>query len=161
VFNGHRSIYVASVSSLHSATVSTVRADTYRSILPDRLQGAASEIAKASGVSLDQFITAAVADKVGVLRAAMGSIPDSPVVAAVRRPYGLMAIGSEKDNGSLNRLPRQEIKEDGLANGDPARACNEVRYWRRPTVIPPNVRRAAIIKKRSSKFPWVERKSEI
>ena len=142
-------------------SVATVTADTYKSIFPDPLQTAASELAKASGVSLDQFITAAVADKVGVLRAAMGWMPDSPAVAAVRRPSSFMAIGLEKNNEAANRLPSQEIKEDGLANGDPAKACNEARYWRRPTVTPPNVRRAAIIKKRSSKFPWVERKSEI
>ena len=101
-----------------------------------------------------------MADKVGVLCAAMGSMSDLPVVAAVRRPSGFMAVGSEKDNEAPNRLPSQEIKEDGLANGDSAKAGNEARYWRRPTVTPPNVRRAAIIRKRSSKSPWVEHKSE-
>jgi integrase len=164
VVHSHRPEGVAhqEISSERSdESVATVTADTYRSIFPDPLQTAASELAKASGVSLDQFIAAAVADKVGVLRAAMGSTPDSPVVAAVRRSSGFMSIGLEKDNEAPNRLPSPEIKEEGLANGDPAETCNGARYWRRPTVTPPNVRRAAIIKRRSSKFPWVERKSEI
>jgi integrase len=117
--------------------VATVTADADGSILPDLLQKAASELAKATGLSLDQFIAAAVADKVGVLRAAMESMPELPLVAAVRRPYGSMAA----TNG--------EILEDGLANGDP-----EARYWSRPKVSRPNVRRAAIIKKRSAQFPY-------
>ena len=66
----------------------------------------------------------------------MGSMADSPFVAAVRRLY--------------RSTPNEEIQGDGLANGDP----DEARYWRRPKVAPPNVRRAAIIKKRSAKFPW-------
>jgi hypothetical protein len=90
----------------------------------------------------------------------MGSMSDSPLVAAARRPYGSIAIGLEKDDEAPNCLPSQEIKEDGLGSDDPPKGWNEARYWRRPTVAPPNVRRAAIIKKRSSKFPWVERKSE-
>ena len=123
--------------------VATAAVDTYRSILPVRLQKTASEFAAASGLSLNQFIAdavaAAVADKVG---GAVGSMADSPFVAAVRRPY--------------RSTPNEEIQGDGLANGDP----DEARYWRRPKVTPPNVRRAAIIKKRSAKFPWGERKSE-
>jgi hypothetical protein len=118
-------------------TVATAAVDTYRSILPVRLQKAASEFAAASGLSLNQFIAdavaAAVADKVG---GAVGSMADSPFVAAVRRPY--------------RSTPNEEIQGDGLANGDP----DEARYWRRPKVTPPNVRRAAIMKKRSAKFPW-------
>jgi hypothetical protein len=46
-------------------------------------------------------------------------------------------------------LPNEGIQEGGLANGHP-----EARYWRRPKVTPPNVRRAAIVKKRSAKFPY-------
>jgi hypothetical protein len=62
---------------------------------------------------------------------------ESPLVAAVRRPYRSMAVPSEGI-------------QDGLANGDP----NEARYWRRPKVTPPNVRGPAIIRKRSAKFLW-------
>ena len=124
-------------SSEHTdEAVAPVRADGNGSVLPDSLQKAASELAKAGGVSLDEFIAAAVADKVGAVCAALESMPDSPFVAAVRRPYGSIAV------------PNEEIQEGGLANG------GEARYWRRPKVTPPNVRRAAIIKKRSAKFPW-------
>jgi predicted HicB family RNase H-like nuclease len=122
-----------SFSERTDETVATVRANGNGSILPDPLQKAAAELAAASGLSLNQFIAAAVAEKVG----AVESMPDSPLVAAVRRPYGSMAA----TNG--------EILEDGLANGDP-----EARYWSRPKVSRPNVRRAAIIKKRSAKFPY-------
>jgi integrase len=119
--------------------VATVRKDTFVSILPDPLQKAASELATASGSSLNQFIAAAVAEKIDLMRASgLGSMPDSPFVAAVRRPSGPMS------------LPNEGIQEGGLANGE----SNQARYWRRPKVTPPNVRRAAIVKKRSAKFPY-------
>jgi hypothetical protein len=115
--------------------------DAKRPILPDPLQKAAAELAEASGISFNQFIAAAVADKVGTIRAAMGSMTDSPLVPAVRRSYGSVAMGSGKE---------VEAIQDGLAKGD----LDEASFWRRPKVTPPNVRRAAIIKKRSAKFPW-------
>jgi hypothetical protein len=43
--------------------------------------------------------------------------------------------------------------QGGLAKGD----LDEALFWRRPAVTPPNVRRAAIIKKRSAKFPYIDR----
>jgi len=81
----------------------------------------------------------AVAEMIDLMRTSgMGSMPDSPIVAAVRRPYGPMS------------LPNEGIQESSLANGE----SNQARYWRKPKVTPPNARRAAIVKKRSAKFPW-------
>jgi integrase len=116
-------------------------------VLPGSVKNAAEELAKAAGISLDQFIAnavaAAVAEKVGLMRTSqVGLVPDSPLVAAVRRPYGPIAMGSGKE---------VEAIQGGLAKGD----LDEALFWRRPAVTPPNVRRAAIIKKRSAKFPMV------
>jgi hypothetical protein len=65
-------------------------------------------------------------------------------------------LPSEKGNEHLSRSSSYEATADVSANGDP----DEARYWRRLKVTPRNVRRVAIIKKRSAKFLWVERKSE-
>jgi hypothetical protein len=43
---------------------------TYPLKLPDSIKNAAAELAKLDGVSLNQFIAAAVAEKVGTLRTA-------------------------------------------------------------------------------------------
>ena len=43
---------------------------TYPLKLPDSVKAAAAELAKLDGVSLNQFIAAAVAEKVGTLRTA-------------------------------------------------------------------------------------------
>jgi predicted HicB family RNase H-like nuclease len=115
-------------------TVATVRASVNGSILSDSLQEAASELATASGLSLNQFIAAAVADKVR-------SVPDSPVVAAVRRPGKSGGVGLAEEN-----------KGEGSAKGDSVREWMETRYSRRQTLTAPHFRRAAIIRNRSSKF---------
>lgn len=44
--------------------------DTHSLILPASIMKAAAELARIDGVSLNQFIAAAVAEKVGVLRTA-------------------------------------------------------------------------------------------
>jgi hypothetical protein len=128
------------ISSERTGESATARLNANGSILPDSLQKAAATLAEASRISLDQFIAAAVGDNVGGFCAAAGLVPDSPVVAAVRRPYGSMSV------------PNAEIQEAGLANGDP-----EARYWRRPSAAARDVRRAATIKKRSAKFPYFYR----
>ena len=133
-------------SSEHTdEAVAPVRADGNGSVLPDSLQKAASELAKAGGVSLDEFIAAAVADKVGAVCAALESMPDSPFVAAVRRPGQSSAVGVAKEN-----------QGEGLAKGDSARYWIEPRYSRRRSLTAPHFRRAAIIKNRSSKSPRIE-----
>jgi hypothetical protein len=104
-----------------SQSVATVNVDAKGSILPEPLQKAAAELAEASGISLDQFIAAAMADKVEARRTEVGTIADSPIVATVRR--------------------------DGLLN------CTRRVIGVGKRSVRRNVRRAAIVKKRSAKFP--------
>ena len=126
-------------------SVATVNEDAKESILPDPPQKAAAELAEASGLSLDQFIAAAVADKVGAVCAAAESMPDSAFVAAVRRDGKSRAVGVAKEN-----------QGEGLAKGDSARYWIEPRYSRRRSLTAPRFRRATIIKNRSSKSPRIE-----
>ena len=102
------------------------------------------------GVSLDQFIASAVAEKVGMLRGAQ----EPQLVAAAGRSSGPRAVSAENEKGDL--FSSYEAAADALDNGDPTRSWNEVRYWRWPTVTPPKVRMAEIIKRRAAKFPWIE-----
>jgi hypothetical protein len=101
----------------------------------------ALKIAEANGFSLDQFIAnavaGAVADKVGGVGAEARSMPDSPLVAATRRPGKSVAAGLAEQN-----------KEAGWAKCD-----SVMRYSRRQTLTAPRFRRAAIIRNRSSKSP--------
>jgi hypothetical protein len=80
----------------------------------------------------------------------MRSMQGPQAVAAVCRPDVPIAVNSEKGDRHLNFSSNHEAAADGLAYDD----SDEARYWRRPKVTPPNVRRAAIIKKRSAKLPW-------
>src|ERR1700733_3065118 len=61
-----------------------------------------------------------------------------------RRSFG-------ESTGHLNSSSSHEAAANPLANADP----DEARYWRRPTAVRPNVRRVAIIKKRSAKLPRI------
>ena len=54
--------------------------------LPMSVKNAATQLAKADGVSLNQFIAAAVAEKVGTLRAAETSLADRAGAARPARP---------------------------------------------------------------------------
>jgi hypothetical protein len=60
---------------------------TYPLKLPNSVKEAAAELAKLDGVSLNQFIAAAVAEKVGTLRTADGFLRQS---AGSAKPKDLM-----------------------------------------------------------------------
>ena len=105
---------------------------SYPSLLPNSLKKVAAELAKADGVSLEQFISAAVAERIGSLRA-----PVPPLVAVARRA-GPVTVNPHKDN------PESSV------------GWSDSRYWRWPAVTPPKVRRSEIIKRRAAKFPWIE-----
>jgi hypothetical protein len=141
---------------------------TYLRILPISLKKAAAELAKADGVSLDQFIAAAVAEKVGSLRASIvDSMREPQLAATARRSTGAIAFSPQMGSDPLtldehvSHRRRYEALEPGSEAGDPGPGWSDSRYWRWPSVTPPKVPRAEIIKRRSSKFPWVERRSEI
>jgi hypothetical protein len=110
--------------------------------LPVAIRDAAAKLAYADGISLDQFIAAAVAGEVQARRTDVGTISDSPIVAAVRRPGKSVAVGFAEEN-----------KGEGSAKGDSVREWMEMRYSRRQTLTAPRFRRAANIRGRSSKFP--------
>jgi hypothetical protein len=78
---------------------------TYPLKLPNSVKNAAAELAKIDGVSLNQFIAAAVAEKVGVLRTAgeflqqrAGSAKPKDLIKYLRRAPKVDPIkGDERD----------------------------------------------------------------
>jgi hypothetical protein len=78
---------------------------TYPLKLPNSVKNAAAELAKIDGVSLNQFIAAAVAEKVGALRTASeflqqraGSAKPKDLVKYLRRAPKVDAIkGDERE----------------------------------------------------------------
>jgi hypothetical protein len=117
---------------------------SYPSSLPSSLRGAAAKLAEAAGVSLDQFIAAAVAEKVVSARRS-GPISDPDIDADD------LLLGAH-----LSPDAQYQPGTGGFDAGESAPGWDDARYWRWPTVTPPKVRRAEIIKRRAAKFPWVE-----
>jgi hypothetical protein len=74
---------------------------TYPLKLPNSVKNAAAELAKADGVSLNQFIAAAVAEKVGVLQTAQIFLKDR---AGTAKPRDLLKY--------LKRAPKLTPAED-------------------------------------------------
>jgi hypothetical protein len=78
---------------------------TYPLKLPNSVKNAAAELAKIDGVSLNQFIAAAVAEKVGALRTASeflqqraGSAKPKDLIKYLRRAPKVAPIkGDERD----------------------------------------------------------------
>ena len=78
---------------------------TYPLKLPNSVKNAAAELAKVDGVSLNQFIAAAVAEKVGTLRTAReflqqrsGSAKPKDLIKYLRRAPKVEPIaGDERD----------------------------------------------------------------
>jgi integrase len=128
--------------------------DTYSSKLPNSLQTAAAEFAEADGVSLDEFIAAAVAEKVGSLRAAAGRITRQPRLST-RGSRGIDE-GLILD-GDCSPGMGYDVAKGSLETFDPELEWYNAHNWRRPSITPPKVRKSEIIKRRSSKFPWMER----
>ena len=60
---------------------------TYPLKLPTSVKNAAAELAKADGVSLNQFIAAAVAEKVGTIRTARDFLQER---AGIARPADML-----------------------------------------------------------------------
>jgi integrase len=114
-------------------------------ILPISLKKAAAALAKATGVSFDQFIAAAVAEKVKVTGRRSRSISVSQQVDV--EP---LLLGAH-----LSPSARYEPGAGGLESGESAPGWDDARYWRWPTATPPKVRRSEIIKRRSAKFPSI------
>jgi hypothetical protein len=140
-----------------------VDGQTHPPILPHSLKRMAAEFAKADGVSLDQFIAAAVAEKVGSLRAAALSSMRVPQSAGIARTLsGSIAVNPHTGDDALlfdaHFSHRYDSAEHRLEAGDPSPGWSDSRYWRWPSVTPPKVPRAEIIKRCSSKFPWVDQR---
>ncbi len=74
---------------------------TYPLKLPNSVKSAAAELAKADGVSLNQFIAAAVAEKVGTLQTARMFLKER---AGTARPRDLLKY--------LKRAPKAVPAED-------------------------------------------------
>lgn len=76
------------------------------SLLPNSVKNAAAELAEVDDVSLNQFIAAAVAEKVGTLRAARGILqqhvgsekPKDLIKYLRRAPKGVPVAGDERDS---------------------------------------------------------------
>jgi hypothetical protein len=76
---------------------------TYPLKLPNSVKSAAAELAKLDGVSLNQFIAAAVAEKVGTLRTASeflkaraGTSKPKDLVKYLRRAPKVAPVGGDK-----------------------------------------------------------------
>jgi hypothetical protein len=138
------------IAAVRKSLANVVGDDTHRghgpSILPTSLKKAAMELAKTDGVSLDQFIAAAVAEKVNSAAWRSRSISVNPHVDV--EP---LLLGAH-----LSTSLQYEPGAGGFEVGESAPGWDDARYWRWPTVTPPKVRRAEIIKRRSAKFPWIE-----
>jgi integrase len=119
---------------------------SYPSLLPNSLKKVAAELAKADGVSLDQFIAAAVAEKVRDTASRSRSINGNASADELT-----LLLGAH-----LSPSLQYEPGAGGLAAGESAPGWDDARYWRWPTVTPPKVRRSEIIKRRAAKFPWIE-----
>jgi hypothetical protein len=78
-----------------------VSKSTYPLKLPNSVKSAAAELAKADGVSLNQFIAAAVAEKVGTLQTAQLFLKER---AGTARPKDLLKY--------LKRAPKSLPAED-------------------------------------------------
>jgi hypothetical protein len=128
-------------------------ADVHPSIFHNSLMKAASQLAKDNGVSLDQFIATAVAEKVDSLRRAQ-----EPLLAATTPRFSGPVTGNPHCDNDLifGARMRREVAEGGIEPGDSRPGWDDMRYWRWPSVTPPPVRRAEIIKRRAAKFPWID-----
>ena len=78
---------------------------SYPLTLPQSVKEAARRLAKADGVSLNQFIAAAVAEKVGTLNAADKFLKDS---AGASSPSDMLPILGAVPNS--DPLPGDEVK---------------------------------------------------
>jgi integrase len=135
-----------SVSGLDEDTDPATYQGTYPSLLPNSLKKAAVQLAKADGVSLDQFVAAAVAEKVMAMARGSGPIAVNPHI-----DDEALLLGAH-----LSPSMQYEPAAGGFEAGESAPGWDDARYWRWPTVTPPKVRRAEIIKRRAAKFPWIE-----
>jgi integrase len=122
-------------------------------ILPDSLRKAATALAGADGVSLDQFIAAAIAEKIDSVRAA-GQARGSGCISNPLIDDEALLLGAH-----LSADAQYQPGGGGFEAGESAPGWDDKRYWRWPTVTPPKVRRSEIIKRRAAKFPWVEQNS--
>jgi hypothetical protein len=81
---------------------------------------------------------------------------------AMARGSGPIAVNPHIDGEALllgahlSPSMQYEPAAGGFEAGESAPGWDDARYWRWPTVTPPKVRRAEIIKRRAAKFPWVE-----
>jgi integrase len=119
---------------------------SHPSLLPNSLKKVAAELAKADGVSLDQFIAAAVAEKVRDTASRSRSINGNASADGLT-----LLLGAH-----LSADAQYQPGAGGFEAGESAPGWDDARYWRWPTVTPPKVRRSEIIKRRAAKFPWVE-----
>jgi integrase len=123
----------------------------YPSILPISLKRAAAAFAKAQGLSLDEFIEAAVAEKMGLTCAAKKTRRLGPIRVNPDIDTDVLVLGAH-----LSPSRQYEPGAGGLEAGESAPGWDDARYWRWPAVTPPPVRRAEIIKRRAAKFPWID-----
>jgi hypothetical protein len=113
--------------------------NTYPLKLPTSVKKAAAELAAADGVSLNQFIAAAVAEKVGSLRAADDFLreragtakPKDMLCAAHRKLHRTLTIcrSAAIDKAPRYRRPRRTIRRRlagviGLSAVVPSCSCN-------------------------------------
>jgi hypothetical protein len=122
-----------------------------QTILPDSLRKAATELAGADGISLDQFIAAAVAERIHSIRATETTRRLAPVSVNPHIDDEALLLGAH-----LSADAQYQPGAGGFEAGESSPGWDDARYWRWPTVRPPKVRRAEIIKKMSAKFPWIE-----
>jgi integrase len=120
-------------------------------LLPISLKNAAAELASADGISLDQFIAAAVAEKIHSIRATETTRRFAPVSVNPHIDDEAPLLGAR-----LSADAQYEPGTGGFEAGESAPGWDDARYWRWPTVTPPKVRRSEIIKRRAAKFPWID-----
>ena len=122
-----------------------------QTILPDSLKKAATELAGADGISLDQFIAAAVAERIHSIRATETTRRLAPVSVNPLIDDEALLLGAH-----LSADAQYQPGTGGFDAGESAPGWDDARYWRWPTITPPKVRRSEIIKRRAAKFPWIE-----
>jgi integrase len=125
--------------------------DRHKQVLPCSLKETAAELAETVGVSLDQFIAAAVAERIHSIRATETTRRLAPVSVNPHIDDEALLLGAH-----LSADAQYQPGAGGFEAGESSPGWDDARYWRWPTVTPPKVRRAEIIKKMSAKFPWIE-----
>lgn len=111
---------------------------TYALRLPNSIEAAATELALEEGVSLDQFIAAAVAEKIGVLRTTAeflgersGDAKPEDLPRSVRAPPQLRPVAGAHGQVSSSRTTPNAVPDSGAHSRSRGRRRNRQRAARR------------------------------